>query len=222
MDKRVAVVIGATGLIGSQLVEKLLKEDSFDIVRVLVRRPFEKHHPKLEVFITDFSNLVDYKNKLGNGTAIFCSIGTTNKKMKGDKVAYRKIDYDIAVNGAQLGKEAGFSQYLLVSSVGADIKAKGFYLKLKGEVESAIAELNYTTFHIFQPSFLLGTRNEVRFGELTMKNIFKAISSLLSGKWEKYRAVEAHDVAIAMIEASKLDKIGNFIYQYPEINELIK
>ena len=214
MDKRVAVVIGATGLIGSQLVEKLLKEDSFDLIRVLVRRPFEKHHSKLEVFITDFSNLSDFKSKLGNGTAIFCSIGTTNKKMKGDN--------DIAVNGAKLGKEAGFSQYLLVSSVGADINAKGFYLKLKGEVESAIAELNYITFHIFQPSFLLGTRNEVRFGELTMKNIFKAISSLLSGKWEKYRAVEAHVVASAMIKASKLGKKGQFIYQYPEIIELLK
>ena len=220
MDKRVAVVIGATGLIGSQLVEKLLKEDSFDTIRVLVRRPYEKHHPKLEVFITDFSNLVDYTNKLGSGTAIFCSIGTTNKKMKGDKVAYRKIDFDIAVNGAKLGKEAGFSQYLLVSSVGADIKAKGFYLKLKGEVESAITNLNYAAFHIFQPSFLLGTRNEFRFGELTMKNIFKTISSFLSGKWEKYRAIEASVVAEAMIEASKLNKKGQFIYQYHEMKEL--
>ena len=108
MDKQTAVIIGATGLIGSLLVDTLLNDENFEKVRVLVRRPYENKHPKLEICVLDFRNLDDYKNKLGTGDAIFCSIGTTQKKVNGDKAAYRKIDYDIAVNAALFGKEAGF------------------------------------------------------------------------------------------------------------------
>ena len=220
MNKQTAVIIGATGLIGSLLLEKLLNDDAFDKIRVLVRRPFAKQHPKLEVEVVDFSNLEDYAAKLGKGDCIFCAIGTTKKKMKGDKVAYRKIDYDIAVNAAQFGKKAGFSQYLLVSSVGADVQAKGFYLQLKGEVEQAIEAIGFKSLHLFQPSFLLGIRNEVRFGEAMMKKFLNPLSGLFTGKWTKYKAIEANAVANAMIAAAKQGNLGKKIYQYGEMIEL--
>ena len=217
MDKQIAVIIGATGLIGSLLVDTLLNDDNFEKVRVLVRRPYENKHSKLEICVLDFSNLDDYKNKLGTGDAIFCSIGTTQKKVSGDKAAYRKIDYDIAVNAALFGKEAGFTKYLLVSSLGADTKATGFYLKLKGEIESKIASVGFDSFHIFRPSFLLGTRNETRLVESIMKAIFKRLSNLFFGKMTRYKAIEAQTVANAMVAASKTTLIGEKIYYFDEM-----
>ena len=219
MDKQTAVIIGATGLIGSLLVETLLNDDAFEKVRVLVRRPYAKQHPKLEVCVVDFGNLEDYKNKLGKGDSIFSCIGTTQKKVNGDKEAYRKIDYDIAVNAALLGKEAGFTEYLLVSSLGADEKASGFYLKLKGEIETKIASIGFVGFHIFRPSFLLGNRNETRIGESIMKVVFKGLSSLFFGSMTKYKAIEAQTVATAMATAAKEAFAGKKIYYYDEIKE---
>jgi len=221
MDKQTAVIIGATGLIGSLLVETLLNDDSFEKIRVLVRRPYEKQHPRLEVCVLDFSNLDDFANKLGKGDSIFCCIGTTQKKVSGDKAAYRKIDYDIAVNAAILGKEAGFTKYLLVSSLGADANAKGFYLKLKGEVETKIASIGFASFHIFRPSFLLGSRSEVRIGESIMKVIFKGLSNLFFGGWTKYKAIEAKTVANAMAQAAKENFAGQKIYHYDEMKALM-
>ena len=116
MNGQTAVVLGATGLIGSHVLEQLLNDDAFIKVRVLVRRPLELQHPKLEVCITDFNNYADYQSKLGTGNCIFCCIGTTNANVKGDKALYRTIDFDIPVNAARFGKEAGFQQFLLVSA----------------------------------------------------------------------------------------------------------
>jgi uncharacterized protein YbjT (DUF2867 family) len=219
MRKQTAVIIGATGLIGSRLVDKLLADDGFNTVRILVRRPYALEHPKLEVEVVDFTNQADFIKKLGAGDCVFSSIGTTKKKMKGNEAAYRKIDFDIAVNAAKFAKEAGFTQYLLVSSLGANANGRGFYLRLKGEIESAIAEIGFASFHIFRPSFLLGTRNEVRLGETIFKNIFTFISRFLTGSLEKYRAIDAEIVAQAMINTAKESKPGNHIYYYAEMKE---
>jgi uncharacterized protein YbjT (DUF2867 family) len=147
-----AVVIGATGLIGSNVLQKLLRDDAFNKVRILIRQPIALTHAKLQAEIIDFTDLKEYKAKLGEGDSIFCCVGTTQKKVKGDRDAYRQVDYNIPVNAAKLGKEAGFKNYLLVSAVGANPTSNNFYLKLKGEVERDIAALNFNGFHIFQPS----------------------------------------------------------------------
>lgn len=102
-----ATVIGATGLIGSHLLELLLADDNFDSVRILLRRPFDLTHPKLEKKLVDFSDMENFRLALEDSDVIFCAIGTTQKKVKGDKSAYRKVDFDIAVNAAQLGKLCG-------------------------------------------------------------------------------------------------------------------
>ena len=103
MNKQTAVVIGATGLIGSHVVEELLKDDTFTIVRTLTRKPLTIIHPKLQQRMVNFNDMDDYKEKFGEGDVIFCSIGTTQKKVQGDKAAYNKVDYDIPVNAAQMG-----------------------------------------------------------------------------------------------------------------------
>src|SRR5438552_3842436 len=107
MQTMKAAVLGATGLVGEQLVQQLLNDPVFSKVRILVRRPVKLSHPKLETEIVTFDNLVEYRQKLGQGNCIFCCIGTTQKKVKGDKKAYHKIDVDIPVNAAKMGKDAG-------------------------------------------------------------------------------------------------------------------
>jgi uncharacterized protein YbjT (DUF2867 family) len=217
MQSLTAVVLGATGLIGEQLVQQLLNDPAFSKVRILVRRPVELSHPKLEVKIVNFENLDDFKEKLGQGNCIFCCIGTTNNKVKGDKSAYRKIDFDIAVHAARFGKEAGFTNYLLVSAVGANAASKNFYLKLKGEVEKEIESINFKSFHVFRPSILFGKRKEFRLGEIFGKGVMQVLSVLLIGSLEKYKGINAATVAKAMIVAAKSDTKGIFVHHYADM-----
>ncbi len=214
MNGQTAVVLGATGLIGSHLLEQLLNDDAFTKVRVLVRKTLELQHQKLEVCITDFSNYADYQSKLGKGDSIFSCIGTTNANVKGDKALYRTIDFDIPVNAARFGKEAGFQQYLLVSAAGANSKSSIFYSRLKGEVEEVIATYKFKSFHVFRPSFLLGTRKEQRTGESIGKKAFQFFSFLIPSK---YKGIQAADVAKAMINTAKVEKEGVKVYYYREM-----
>lgn len=217
MQPQTAVVLGATGLIGSELVQKLLKEDTFKTIRILVRKPVELTHPKLETRVVDFDDKDDLKNKIGQGDCIFCCIGTTMKNVKGDKVLYRQIDHDIAVHAAQAGVIAGFTTYLLVSAVGANASSNNFYIRLKGQVEKDVAATGFKSLYIFQPSFLLGKRKEFRFSELMLKGVFKAISKLFFSTLTKYKAIEAADVAKAMITAAKKSERGTHIYTFKEM-----
>jgi uncharacterized protein YbjT (DUF2867 family) len=220
MQQLTALVLGATGLIGEQLVKQLLADAAFSKVRILVRRPVDLSNPKLEVEIVDFSNLADYRKKIGTGDCIFCCIGTTQSKVKGDRNEYRRVDFDIPVNAAVMGKDAGFTSYLLVSAVGANSSASNFYLKLKGEVEEKIASVEYQAFHAFRPSILFGKRTEFRFGELIGKGLMKAISVLFVGGAAKYKGIEGAVVARSMIAAAKLTTKGMFIHHYKDMMKL--
>jgi uncharacterized protein YbjT (DUF2867 family) len=214
MNGRTAVVLGATGLIGSSLVEQLLADDTFSTVRVLVRKPISIQHPKLEVYITNFSDYEGYRKNLGTGDCIFSCIGTTNANVKGDKLLYRSIDFDIPVNAARFGKDAGFKQFLLVSAIGADARSRIFYSRLKGEVEEMIAGYKFSALHIFRPSFLIGRKENKRTGENILTNLFRILSFLIPSK---YKAINGSVVAKAMLQAAKEEKQGLHIYGYKEM-----
>lgn len=198
-----ATVIGATGLIGGHLLELLLQDPYFESVRILIRRPLDIIAPKLEKKLVDFSDLESFRLALEDSDVIFCTIGTTMKKMKGDKDAYRKVDYDIAVNAARLGKECGCEKFVLVSSVGADSKSRNFYLHLKGETEEAVQASGIESVYIMRPSFLLGNRKEFRLGEKIASWFIRPFAFVLPAK---YRPVKADEVARAMILAVKQEK----------------
>lgn len=217
MPSLTAVVLGATGLIGNHLVQELLSDPAFSNVRILVRRPVDLSHSKLDVEVVDFQNITDFKNKLGTGDCIFCCIGTTKDKVKGDKNAYRKIDFDIPVTAARLGKEACFNTYLLVSAVGANEQAGNFYLKLKGEVEKQIKAINFRSFYAFRPSILIGRRDEFRLGETVGKIVMQALSIFLIGPLSKYKGINAAQVAEAMKNEAKSSLDGSFVLHYNEM-----
>lgn len=214
-----ATLIGATGLIGSHLLELLLNDEYFDTVRILVRRPFELNHPKLEKKLVDFSDKESFRLALEESDVIFCAVGTTQKKVKGDKEAYRKVDYDIAVNAAQLGKLCGCETFVLVSSVGANPKSNNFYLKLKGEIEESVKSTGIKSIQIIRPSVLLGNRKESRPAEKISMLVMSAFSILIPSR---YKAIKAIDVAKAMISVSKMsDKVFSILH-YREIKENIR
>ncbi len=220
MQPLTAVVLGATGLVGEQLVQQLLSDPAFLKVRILVRKQVKLSHPKLEAELVNFDNLIDFRRKLGKGNCIFCCIGTTRKKVKGDKTTYHKIDVDIPVNAAKMGKDAGFEKYLLVSSVGADFFSKNFYLRFKGEVEKEIAALNFNSFHVFRPGILLGKRKEFRLAETIGKEVMQSISGLFFGDLKKYRGINAVHVSRAMVAAAKFDGKGMFVHHYEDMMQV--
>ena len=214
-----ATLVGATGLIGSHLLQALLKDAYFDTVRILIRRPIDITHPKLEKKIVDFNDSDSLLVALSNSDVLFCAIGTTQKKVKGDKDAYRKIDFDIPVRLARFCQMTGCEKFILVSSIGANSKSSSFYLQLKGKVEHVVKEIGIRSVHIMRPSLLLGDRKEFRFGEDFSKVFMTTFSFLIPSK---YKAIQAKDVAKAMAVVAKNDLKGVFVYEYKEIRELIR
>ncbi|HLN19895.1 MAG TPA: NAD(P)H-binding protein [Bacteroidales bacterium] len=209
--ERTATVIGATGLVGSNLVKLLIRDDYFNRIRIISRRPLEYNHVKVSVIVIDFLDYKAFKEAISGSDSVFCTVGTTRKKVKGDMSEYRKVDFDIPVFAAKFCSETSCPAFLLVSSVGADINSRNFYLKIKGETESAVIAASIKSLSIFRPSMLLGKRNEVR----TVESIAQAITRQLIFLFpEKYKPIQADVLAASMIAFSKKKVPGFHIYHY--------
>ncbi len=214
MSHKTATIIGATGLIGSYLLQQLQESDAFDAIKVIGRRSAGYRNPKTEELVIDFENKAAFKEAIKGSDAVFCAVGTTNKKVSGNKTAYRKVDFDIPVNAARFAAETGCNTFAVVSAVGANSNSKNFYTRLKGEMEEEIQQQNIPSLLIFRPSLLLGKRDETRIGETLGKWIMKPLSFLLPSR---IRPVEALVVAQAMGNAANSDLKGNHIFHYREI-----
>jgi uncharacterized protein YbjT (DUF2867 family) len=219
MTEKTATLIGATGLVGGELLSLLLDDNYFRKVRILVRRPFTMNHPKLERKLVDFSDADSLLVDLDESDVVFCTIGTTMKKVRGNKEVYRKIDYDIPVNIARYCKIMNCKNFIVVSAVGADSGRRNFYLKLKGEVEDILKKVGIESTYIMRPSMLLGKRNEFRFGERIAIPLIKKIAFLLPSK---YKPIEAKDVAKAMLVAAKKHEKGLFVIEYKKMRRLAR
>tara|TARA_B110000003_G_scaffold74195_1_gene75739 strand:- start:265 stop:912 length:648 start_codon:yes stop_codon:yes gene_type:complete len=207
-------LFGASGLIGNLILEILIHDAHFNKINVVTRRPFNSTNKKVVVHSIDFSDTKMISKIIQGSSVVFASIGTTQKKVKGDKDAYRKIDYDILVNIAVACKKNNIKNFLFVSSSGADTNNKGFYLGLKGEIEDSIIKLKLPSTSIFRPSLLLGKRNENRFGERVAQLIMPLMSFAMPSK---YKPIDAKYVASAMVNISKKTLYGSKIYHYKEI-----
>ena len=165
-----ALVIGATGATGRDLVNQLLTDKDYDEVNVFVRRPLTVESPKLKTHIVDFEKPEKWKD-LVNGDVAFSCLGTTLKDA-GSKEAQRKVDYDYQYNFAKAAKENEVEDYILVSSYGANPKSKIFYSRMKGELEQSIKALHFNKLMIFQPG-MLDRKDSERTGEVLSGKIIK-------------------------------------------------
>ena len=215
---KTAIVIGATGLIGRQLTNQLLNDGRYNVVKIFVRRTLSINNQKLVEHIVDFSHIEMWKNKL-TGDELFSAMGTTIKQA-GSKETQYTVDYTYQHETAKAAAENGVKNYFLVSSTGANSKSKNFYLRIKGELEESVAQLPFRKVVIFQPSFLLGERNEKRRGEKIGAALAKILT--MSIPWiKKYRPIEATVVAQAMIHSANHDTQNKLVkYSLDKIFEI--
>lgn len=215
----ISLVMGATGLVGRQVTLELLNRDHISEVRLLVRRPLDVVHPKLSVIETDWDKLNQYEAAFEGVHSVFSCLGTTIKKA-GSQQQFRKVDLDYVLAGARLAKQAQVRQFLAVSSIGADPKAKVFYSRVKGEMEEALCSLQFPGLHLFRPSLLLGSRSERRLGEDVASMFMTKLDFIFKGRLASYRAVPASKVAKAMVNISMTHTRGNHVYPNEVIHVL--
>lgn len=191
---RTAIILGASGLIGSFLLEHLLEEEAYDKVIAYLRKPIESTHPKLEIRLRDLLDESAFEDAKCDD--LYCCIGTTQAKTP-DLSDYRKVDFGIPVNAAREALKQGMSRCTVVSSMGAKADSKTFYLRTKGQMEEALMKMGIPELHILRPSLLIGAREEFRFGERLFSFGMRAFKWIIP---EKYRAIRGETVAKAMIE----------------------
>ena len=211
-NERIALIAGATGLIGRYLLRLLLADRRYKHVNALVRKAAFPDDNKLSECIVDFDRLP----ALPAASDVYCCLGTTLRKA-GSQAAFRKVDFDCVVNLAAAAKRGGCKRFLVVSAIGANAKSAVFYSRVKGEMENALREIHFDALHVFQPSFLTGDRQESRAGESLGIAAFSAMAPLMLGPLRKYRPIAAQAVAQAMVNAAGQDSRGVAVYDSARI-----
>jgi len=213
-----AVIAGASGLIGSELLQLLLQSQQYDKVLALVRNELPLNHKKLVQLVVNFDQLDQHQASI-NGHAVFCCLGSTRSKTP-DLSVYRKIDHNYPLKLAQLAKQNKIPHYHLVSAIGANSKSGNFYTQLKGETEDDIQQVGIRSLHIYQPSLLTGDRKEFRLTEKVATIAMKLIDPLLFGPLQKYRSIQVKTVAQAMYRQSLNIEEGVFVHPSNHIKQL--
>jgi uncharacterized protein YbjT (DUF2867 family) len=215
-----AILYGASGLVGSYILDNLLNNNNYEQVIIVVRKDLNIQHPKLKTLIGDFNSLPKVVKDI-RADEVFIALGTTQKKTP-DKKLYYQIDHDYPILAAKQAKENGARAVFLVSALGANAKSSIFYTKLKGETEQGIITLDLQHTYIFRPSIILGDRKESRPMEKVFIGIFKLINPLFVGSLSKYKGIEAEDIAKAMVKsADQLDQKVKIVH-WEEMTALLK
>jgi uncharacterized protein YbjT (DUF2867 family) len=214
---KTAIITGASGLIGSKLLNILLHSKEYEKVISLGRKKIKVKHRKLQQEIIDFDDPDTYEQFI-YGDAFFCCLGTTAKKTP-DKAIYYKIDHDYPVSLARSACAKRVPQFHFISAIGADASSSNFYLKTKGETERDLKNAGVDGLFIYQPSLLTGRKKNQRLGERIAVVVMKIINPLLLGGLKKYRSIAGLTVARAMFKQSLKEKKGVSVYTTDQIKE---
>ena len=213
---KTALVFGSTGLVGSHLIDQLIKNENYNKIKLFVRSEIIINDLKVEIVKTDFNNIEKHKEEMTGDHCYFC-IGTT-KQNSPDKDEYRRVELDLPKQIAQITKSNSVNSFVFVSSGYADPNSSGDYLKFKGLVEEELKKLSFNKLGIMRPSFLIGDRKEKRLGEKLGIFVFKLLSPLFLGPLKKMKPIQSEKVAKAMIKISN----GDFRQQVFESNEIVE
>lgn len=207
-----AVIIGATGAVGKEILKEILDGDFYERIYVLGRNSILRlpEDGRLTKIVIDFENM-RFDTSILDDVDVFAALGTTIK-IAGSKENQRKIDVDYTVNFAKLceGKVRSFN---VVSAIGANSKSKNFYNSLKGELEDKLKEMNLGTLRIFQPSLLISRRDDNRFLEEIFMKVAPIFQFVLKGKTKKYSPIEASLLGKVIVRFATENK-GEGTYTY--------
>lgn len=209
MESKTAIIAGASGLIGSSLIQKLLNSDDYGQVIALVRKPLNLEHEKLQQQIINFDELAELTD-FPKGDDVFCTLGTTIKGA-GSKEAFYKVDFTYPYELAKRALAEGADRFFIVSAMGADADSRYFYNRVKGEIEDKVSFLDYRTIYVFKPSLLRGDRKENRPGEKFAQAFTRIIPFI--GPWKKYHPIYGDKVADAMMKVAQQDDKGCYYYE---------
>jgi uncharacterized protein YbjT (DUF2867 family) len=196
-ESRSALLVGATGLIGSFLLQRLLDSERYSRVVVWARRDIGRTHPKLVVEVVDFDKLEERRVQAED---VFCCLGTTIK-VAGSQEAFRRVDYEYPVATAKAAAKGGAKRFLVVSALGANPTSGVFYSRVKGEMQAAVKAAGIPKVYIFQPSMLSGRQEKKRFWE----DVATAVGAVIGPLLGKYRPIHGDIVAAAMLRAAERD-----------------
>jgi uncharacterized protein YbjT (DUF2867 family) len=218
---RTAVVIGSTGLIGEDLVERLASQGTWNQVLAVSRKSKVWVNPKIRTLLFDFANWGELELQITTFAQrshldFFCCLGSTIKKA-GSEAEFRKIDLEAVAAFAVLAQRCKAEQLLVVSSLGADPDSDFFYNRVKGEMEQAVLQRFPGELHFLRPSLLLGDRKEFRLGERLAMFFAPTYSVLMMGEFAKYKPIEAKQVSKAMVIVAARLKTAPTVIENPEI-----
>lgn len=210
---KTAIVLGATGLIGRNLVAQLTSHEAYSKVIAITRRPVEYDSEKVSNEVVNFECLNEFAH-IFRADVLFSCLGTT-KKQAGSYEAQRLVDVNYQLKVAQLAAQNNVKHYLLVSSSGANSKSNNPYFQMKGELEEQVIGLNFVRVSIFQPSLLLGERDHFRFGEAIGSYLMPVLKYLPLLK--SYRPIEGREVAEKMVQVSLSADAGKELFKLDEV-----
>ena len=215
MDRK-AVVIGATGVVGREVVNELVNRNEISEVITFTRREVDFGSPKVINYVIDFDNIENYSD-LVSGEYFFSCLGTT-KSQAGSIEKQRSVDLDYQLEFARLAQKNGVHHYLLVSSPGASIDSSSAYLKMKGELDEKVKELDFASISIFKPSLIVGDRSDFRLGEKVGIVASKLIDHVPGLK--KYRSITGVEIAQKMVSEAMKVKNGKRSFELDELFEI--
>jgi uncharacterized protein YbjT (DUF2867 family) len=215
--RKTAAIIGGTGLIGQELLLHLLNSDKYEKVYLLHYKRPTINHSKLEFVEVDFDDfaLLSIDSKIDEA---FCTIGTTLKKA-GSVAKFRKIDIEYPLSFASWFKRQGGNSFSVVSAITANSEASSYYNKAKGEMENGLRELNFVKLFIYQPSILIGHRDESRLFESVGIKLMSFLNPLMRGKLKDYRGIEACQVALAIYQENQNSDDGEHVFKWEEMSK---
>ena len=216
---KTALIFGSSGLIGNELLNIVVQNDNYNHIKLFVRSVPKNNNSKVEIIQTDFTNLEKHKGSIVGDDCFFC-IGTTRKNTP-NKNEYRRIEYNIPTNVAQIAKSNSVNSFVYVSSIGASPNSSSSYLKNKGQVEEELTNLNFPKLAIIRPSGLLGNRKAFRLGERIGIFVVEVLSIFFLGSLKKYKPIQAQNVAKAMVSIAQ-NHDQKTVFESNELNEIGK